>query len=245
MKTIIMLGLLSLSMFPDKHNDQSTILDKVSDIDYLMGKYDPADYNEFVLIPARFTTKDNIYLRKEVFEAYQNMYNAALREGLLLTLESATRNFDYQKELWESKWNSINHDPKNSNLSELEKVLKILKYSAMPGASRHHWGTDIDICDLNDSYFQNGIGKRIYEWLVNNADKFGFCQTYTKFGEGRTSGYYEEKWHWSYQPMSKVFVQKAKELLSNNMFNGFPGAEQASNISIIDNYVLGVNEDCL
>jgi len=240
-----MLGLLIISMFPNKHNEQSTMLDKVLDVDYLMGKYDPAEHSEFVLIPAKYTTKENIYLRKEVFEAYQNMYNAALREGLMLTLVSATRNFDYQRELWESKWNGITLDPKYNNLSNLEKVLKILKYSAMPGASRHHWGTDIDICDLNDGYYLSGAGKKIYDWLLNNADKYGFCQTYTKFGEGRTSGYYEEKWHWSYQPMSKVFVQKAKELLSNNMFNGFLGAEEATNISIVENYVLGVNEDCL
>lgn len=244
-----MLSLFSMVLFPnhpvDKSNSHSYFINNIEEVDYLMGKYDPSEHSEFVMIPAKYTTKEGIYLRKEVFEAYQNMYNAALREGLMLTLESATRNFDYQKDLWESKWNAISHDPKYNNLPGLEKVLKILKYSAMPGASRHHWGTDIDICDLNDGYYLSGTGKKIYEWLVNNADKYGFCQTYTKFGEGRTSGYYEEKWHWSYQPMAQVFTKKAKELLTDDMFSGFFGAEEAKNISIIDNYVLGINKDCL
>lgn len=248
-KTIMVLFILSTIEFSQGHiykpKVPAKMIHDISDVNYLLGKYDPEDYDDFVLISPEYTDKEKIYLRKEVYEAYINMYNAALREGIRLNLVSATRNFEYQKQLWEEKWQKLNNDKSCKDLSELEKVLKIMKYSAMPGASRHHWGTDIDICDLNDGFYLTEKGKKIYDWLSRNADKYGFCQTYTKFGESRTTGYYEEKWHWSYQPMAMVFTRRAKEILSNYMFEGFSGAEQAKNIDILENYILGINKDCL
>ena len=248
-KTIMVLILISAIEFSQGHINNSiqpsTMLHNVSDVNYLLGKYDPEDFEDFVIISREYTEKDGIYLRREVYEAYKNMYNAAMREGIKLNLISATRNFEYQKGIWEEKWQKLNNDKNCKGLSDREKVLKILKYSAMPGASRHHWGTDIDICDLNDGYYLTEKGKRTYEWLTRNADKYGFCQTYTKFGESRSTGYYEEKWHWSYQPMAMVFTRKAQEILSNTMFEGFSGCEQAEQINILENYILGINKDCL
>ncbi|MFN8580799.1 MAG: M15 family metallopeptidase [Gemmatimonadaceae bacterium] len=34
-----------------------------------------------------------------------------------------------------------------TTLSARELVFAILRWSALPGASRHHWGTDIDVYD--------------------------------------------------------------------------------------------------
>jgi len=45
----------------------------------------------------------------------------------------------------------------------------------MPTASRHHWGTDVDINSVDPDYFMNGTGLKEYEWLKKNAYKYGFC----------------------------------------------------------------------
>ena len=49
----------------------------------------------------------------------------------------------------------------------------------MPATSRHHWGTDMDINSVEDDYFKDGKGKKVYRWLVENASKYGFCQVYS------------------------------------------------------------------
>ena len=82
------------------------------------------------------------------------MYNAALLEGVELKIVSGTRNFHQQKSIWERKWNA-----NIKSMDSLSSVKEILKYSSMPCTSRHHWGTDIDLNDLNNSYFEYGKGK--------------------------------------------------------------------------------------
>jgi len=49
----------------------------------------------------------------------------------------------------------------------------------MPGTSRHHWGTDVDLFSLDNKFFESGDGKIWYSWMVQNAAKYGFCQPYT------------------------------------------------------------------
>jgi LAS superfamily LD-carboxypeptidase LdcB len=125
------------------------------------------------------------------------------------------------------------------------RALKILNYSAMPGTSRHHWGTDIDLNALNNKYFGEGEGLKVYQWLTTHAAEYGFCQPYSKKGALRPEGYNEEKWHWSYLPVAKPLTDLAKQQLKNDMIKGFKGAEAATQIDVVKNYVLGINQDCL
>src|SRR5690625_6663701 len=77
--------------------------------------------------------------------------DAATREEVIVfQIRSATRNFEYQKSIWERKWNGESPIENGEILPEttsdpVERALKILRYSSMPGSSRHHWGTDIDL----------------------------------------------------------------------------------------------------
>ena len=127
----------------------------------------------------------------------------------------------------------------------VERGLKILEYSSMPGSSRHHWGTDIDLNNLNDRHFLSGEGKKVYEWLRAHAHEYGYCQPYSPKGADRPDGYNEEKWHWSYMPVSKKLTLLAKEELKNEMIQGFKGSETAKSIGIVKKYVLGINQECL
>lgn len=73
-------------------------------LDYIMGKFDPKTHPEFSLIPSKYADREGLYLRTEVLEAYLTMYNEAKAEGINFVIKSATRNFDYQKGIWERKW---------------------------------------------------------------------------------------------------------------------------------------------
>ena len=80
--------------------------------------------------------------------------------------------------------------------------------------------------------------------MLENAASFGFCQPYTEKGEDRPFGYNEEKWHWSYMPISRPLTWKAGKELKNEMISGFLGKEVAVEIDVVNKYVLGVNTDC-
>lgn len=231
-----------------KPSENSEKKDTVIENSYLMGKFNPAKHPNLMKIPQQYTTKTNIYLRKKTMNAFIKMHNAAKKDGIDLIILSATRNFYSQKSIWDAKWNG-SRLVEGKNLAKTisnakKRTLKILEYSSMPGTSRHHWGTDIDINNLNPAYFKSGKGKKEYEWLVKNAPKFGFCQVYTKKGEDRPNGYEEEHWHWSYLPISKKLTQAYAKQIKNSDIKGFSGSESAVEIDMVKNYVLGINTDC-
>ena len=218
---------------------QSTI-----DKNYLLGRFDPSTDSRFVKLTSAFAQGSalNNFLRKETFQAFQKMREAAKKDGMNLLIISATRNFDSQKKIWENKWNGKTKvEGKDltaiSNLTERARL--ILLYSSMPGTSRHHWGTEMDLNSLDNNYFLTGEGLKIYQWLTAHAAEYGFCQPYSSKGNGRT-GYEEEKWHWSYSPLSKLFLTEYKKQISYSDIAGFEGSEQALPLEIITDYVDGV-----
>lgn len=218
-------------------------------LDYLMGKFDPAKHEDFVVVDSKYTRPGTFYLRKDTYEAFQKMYEAALKEGVKLKILSATRNFDVQKSIWEAKWTgkrilSSGENAKTAYPNHKDRALKILEYSSMPSTSRHHWGTDVDFNALNNKFFESGEGAKIYAWLQKNASSFGFCQPYTPKGEERPFGYNEEKWHWSYIPVAKKLTDMAANVHSNEAITGFQAAETAVEIDVVKKYVLGINEAC-
>jgi len=73
----------------------------------------------------------------------------------------------------------------------------------------------------------------------------GFCQTYNSRGNIRSTGYNEEKWHWSYLPLAKDFTKRYKELIKEEDLKGFLGDEYVSSVDLINNYVLAINPDCI
>jgi hypothetical protein len=205
---------------------------------YLLGKFDPAKHPDFVAIGRPYSEKANMMLRKETFDAFKKMFEAAQKEGIPLLIISGTRNFDRQKAIWEEKWGRYAKQAPEAR----QRALKILEYSSMPGSSRHHWGTDIDLNDLNNAAFEKGgRHEKVYTWLVAHAHEYGFCQPYTA---GRSSGYFEEKWHWSYTPVSKPLLHAYQDSIRDADIRGFKGADTAPAIAIVRNYVLGINANC-
>ena len=219
-------------------------------LDYLRGRFDPAKHPDFTKVDRELTDGDgSYYMRKDAYAAFEAMFAAAKADGLRLEIVSATRNFNRQKSIWEAKWtgNRLLEGREKAPVAypdEKERALAILRWSSMPGTSRHHWGTDIDINQLTNSYFESGKGLQEYEWLTANAPAYGFCQPYSPKGEERPDGYDEEKWHWSYLPVARQLTELARTQLTDTEIDGFKGAEVASNIGVVNKYVLGINTEC-
>ncbi len=217
-------------------------------IEALLGRINPAKDANFVRIEAEYTSKSGIYMRKEAYEAFKEMHAAAKADGVNLNIVSATRTFGAQKGIWERKWTGATK-VNGQNLAyttpdPIQRAKSILTYSSMPGTSRHHWGTDIDLNNLNNAWFESGAGKEVYNWLTLNAGVYGFCQTYTVLGEDRPHGYLEERWHWSFTPLSGHFFKDYIAQVKHSDINGFKGSEVAGDVDVIGHYVSGVNPAC-
>ncbi|MGB1217047.1 MAG: M15 family metallopeptidase, partial [Saprospiraceae bacterium] len=134
----------------------------------LNGNITPSKHPDFQITESPYTSRP-MYLRKGTYNAYLKMWEAAKKDGVQLFCISATRGFGRQSAIWESKWLGVKK-VEGKNLAKAipnpaQRALKILEYSSMPGTSRHHWGTDIDINALNNEYFDTKKGLKEYQWL--------------------------------------------------------------------------------
>lgn len=214
----------------------------------LLGKIHPAKDSSFVPIAQHYTTKTSIYMRREAYAAFERMHAAAAADGVKLTILSAMRTFTDQKLIWENKWSGKTLvGGKNLNTAvpdPVERARVILRYSSMPSSSRHHWGTDVDLNSLENSYFDSETGKKVYAWLQAHAAEYGFCQPYTPIGPARPHGYEEERWHWSYMPIATRFLQAYQAQVQLSDLTGFLGSETAEQLHIIEHYVSGIAPPC-
>ncbi|HIO96896.1 MAG TPA: D-alanyl-D-alanine carboxypeptidase family protein [Leucothrix sp.] len=206
---------------------------------YLMGKFIPAKHEAFVRVPKKYANRSGYYLRKEALNAYIQMHKAARKDGVKLIIRSATRNFNYQKGIWERKWRK-----QKRSRSAKNKALNILRLSSMPGTSRHHWGTEVDLNAFNNKWFESGDGLKLFNWLNKNASKYGFQRPYTKKDSKRPTGYNEEKWHWSFTPLSIPMIRDARLALDDTKIMGFSGSDTAKSIGVVKKYILGISKSC-
>ncbi len=227
--------------------------DLYGDIDptsYLTGQFAPDRHPAFATA-ASYGIPDRgrgIYLRREALEAIQKMYAQIQKDlpGVPFWVQSGTRNFASQKSIWESKWNgnvAVGGIRLNTVKDPVERARRILTYSSMPGTSRHHWGTDFDINSLTVDYYRSGEGKKLYQWMLAHAPKYGFCLVYT---EGRKKGYEFEPWHWSFKPLSAPLIKDWERLHKEKKIKGddlkFAGAPSA--FSLAPEYVGSINAEC-
>ncbi|WP_019027693.1 M15 family metallopeptidase [Colwellia piezophila] len=174
-------------------------------------------------------TEEHLYYLSERVAIHHNMKSAftavvaaAQSEGIELKIASGFRSFSRQLTLWNNKFsgktpikdiagNVVDID----KLSPLELVHSILLYSALPGASRHHWGCDIDVYAPNLladgyqlqlepwEYSEQGPLAKLSAWLVQHAHQFGFYFPYKNY----QGGVAEEPWHLSYLPLAQQYQQ--------------------------------------
>lgn len=204
---------------------------------FLTGRFEPSRDTSFVKVSHQYTDR-LVYLKKETYQAYIRMYQAALKQGITLNIISGTRSFYDQHNKWESKWYAGQFA---GIKDQTAKGNQLLRWWSMPGTSRHHWGTDMDLTNLQPAFYKAGQGKKMYDWMLQNAASYGF---YQPFNAGRTTGYQEEKWHWSYVPLSKIYLQQYLKQVTYADINGFPGSPAAKELDVINTRVLAINPDC-
>lgn len=155
-------------------------------------------------------------MHKKAKIAFLKMKSAAAKENINIEVVSAYRSFQRQKEIYEDKYNAFTAQ----GLSPSEAIKKIIEYSTIPGTSRHHWGTDIDIIDANaprpESILQpkhfrgNGPFCKLKEWLNLHAESYGFVEVYTD--NPQRKGFKYEPWHFSYAPVSIPMLSEYQKL---------------------------------
>ena len=163
---------------------------------------------------------ERVAIHREMKPAYTLMVEAARTDAIEIEIASGFRSFERQLMLWNNKFSGktlikdITGDVISpENLSPLALAHSILLYSALPGASRHHWGCDIDVYAPNLladgyqlklepwEYSEQGPMARLSEWLTKYAHQFGFYFPYAIYQGGVAS----EPWHLSYLPLAQQY----------------------------------------
>ena len=157
-----------------------------------------------------------IRLHPEALRALRALRDAAASAGIDLAVASGFRDYARQRTIWDAKFRGertvLDAQGAPVDLALLDdagKIEAILQWSALPGASRHHWGTDIDVYDravtpdrspslISAEYEPGGPYARLSEWLDEAASRFGFFRPY----RSDRGGVRPEAWHLSYAPIA-------------------------------------------
>lgn len=197
----------------------------------------------------------DINLRKEAHDAFVEMKKAAYQDGIDIKIVSSFRSFDRQLAIFERKYQLFTED---EQLAPIDAIDKIIEYSTIPGTSRHHWGTDIDIIDgskkvegdvlVTDKFEEGGAFEDLKVWMDEHANDFGFYLVYTN--EPKRRGFKYEPWHYSYAPLSIPMLAafRKKNILQLLVQEDFIGSEHLTTGFIktyIQDNILDINQALL
>ncbi len=181
---------------------------------------------------------NGIYLHPRALPSLQSLVQQAEFAGFQIQLVSGFRSFDRQMSIWNRKATGElpvldeHGNPLERHLFDEEKWMwNILNWSALPGTSRHHWGSDIDLVgqpigeltvepELVPTEYQ--VGGPFYDfdcWFNDpmiQKNRWGFAKP---FLEGR-GGVRPEPWHFSWIELSNEIAQEFRiDLLHETLAN--------------------------
>ncbi len=163
-------------------------------------------------------------IHSTVVEPLKQLAMKAEAAGYALRIASGFRSFERQLLIWNSKASGqravldIHGDTLDlSCMSDYEKALAILRWSALPGASRHHWGCDFDVYDANavstdyriqltqEECSSGGVFSDFHCWLTQQLShpeaSLGFYRPY----DIDRGGVAPEPWHLSFRPVAQEY----------------------------------------
>jgi LAS superfamily LD-carboxypeptidase LdcB len=195
-------------------------------------------------------------LHREVVLPFLEMRAAAAADGIDLVPISSFRDFDRQLAIWNGKHRgerelrAIDGSLLDARtMDEQARTEAILHWSALPGASRHHWGTDMDVIDarsmpagyrpqlVTEEFAADGMFARLDRWLAANAAAHGFFRPYSTW----RGGVQPEPWHISHAPvagaaMAQLTVEVLRDALDAASVEG-KAAVEALLPAIFERYV--------
>lgn len=202
-------------------------------------------------------------LHPEVANDLLGMIGAATAAGFKMEIASGFRDFARQRAIWNGKFSGelpiLDSDSQpldKARLSDDDKVMAILRWSALPGGSRHHWGCDFDVyarnllppevsLQLEPWEYLQGHQHEFYLWLKANLDQFGFFFPYQK----DMGGVAIEPWHISHISVGQQCLSQLtpdllrSELIQQNEQNCIAGIESILNNleKIVSTYIRNIS----
>src|SRR5579862_755978 len=175
-------------------------------------------------------------LHPQAAEALLALRRAAATAGHDLAVVSAFRDFNQQLVIWNAKFRGeralLDRDGTRLDVRTLsaEQIVRaILHWSALPGASRHHWGTELDVFDrarlpsgsrpqlLPSEYERGGAYAALASWLSQHAASYGFYLPY----DSDRGGVQPEPWHLSFAPLASALLpQLTVEVIADALAGG-------------------------
>jgi LAS superfamily LD-carboxypeptidase LdcB len=200
-------------------------------------------------------------LHRDVVAPLLAMRAAAKQADIDLVPFSSFRDFDRQLTIWNGKASGERRlSDANGQLLDVQLldedacVAAILHWSALPGASRHHWGTDMDVMDaaamppgyrlqvVPEEYAPGGVFARLNDWLDAHAAQFGFYRPYATW----RGGVQPEPWHLSHAPVAQAALAQYSGAALREALDAAPVAARAAIErrlpEILARYVLNVDE---
>ncbi|WP_444997926.1 M15 family metallopeptidase [Aliikangiella sp. IMCC44359] len=179
--------------------------------------------DETHLVSLTDTIGKSFQVHCDIAEAIDQLLKSAEKDGISISVISSYRSFEQQMRIWNDKWMghrqvlSRHGRPLNiAQMSDMEKYKAISLWSALPGLSRHHWGTDIDIFCANainnkyqpqlipQEFATGGPCEQLENWLNQSLESCGFFRPYQTYNQGVA----EEPWHLSHIIESKKILQQ-------------------------------------
>lgn len=208
-------------------------------------------------------SQESAKLHPDAATAYLNMRETAAKHGIHIAIASGYRDLQRQLAIWNRKWlgelvvNDAEGKPLTlSKLTDQERLHAILHWSALPGSSRHHWGTDCDVYDpsgfnathklqlIPAEYCDpSGPCYALWQWLCQHAHEFGFFFPYARY----QGGVAQEPWHLSYRPLSyqiqqQLTVERLAEIIDAIAIEG--KSVILDNLEVIyKQYIINITED--
>lgn len=196
-----------------------------------------------------FCRQDGFKLHKEVAGPFSALCAAANADGIDIKIVSSFRSYQRQADIWQAKLSGkravLDMQGKAVDINTLSgkaRLDAVLLYSALPGASRHHWGTELDIYDAGavengyqprlapQEYASEGPFYALQQWLTEHADAFGFFLPYQHYQGGVAA----EPWHLSYQPLAQQYLAAFSPSILKHCLIQHPIAEQTLVLEHLD-----------
>lgn len=174
------------------NNDFYTNINEIKEPDNLLvfvNKYNklPDNYKPSNLLDFdteyKTSSKEKL-MRKEAHDALIKLIDDINKEGMKIWVNSTFRTKDYQNTLFTNsvKRNGMEH---------------ALIYSAKPRHSEHETGLAVDLSAEKSGVIETFDKFKAYDWMKENAHKYGFIERYPK-GKEWITGYAYEPWHYRY-----------------------------------------------
>ena len=197
--------------------------------------------------------RDTIQLERQTYAAFIKMKDAAEKDGIKIKLVSGFRDFQRQLTIWNNKYKKFTEE---FSLDGSSAIKEIIRFSTIPGTSRHHWGTEIDIIDKNfeneknllisKKYEEGGIFNSLKKWMDKNSEKFGFYIVYDD--DINRPGFEYEPWHYTYKPVSDFYQREflkldLKSIISKTKVAGKEFIDEEFIKKYINENIMGISSD--